>query len=133
MTRYHLDTDFLLKALSGAGPERDLLRAISDSAVEIEISALAWYEFCRGPRSPEQEAVARSYLEASGVIEFDEHLAAQAADLFRRLGSPRRRAFDIAIAATAIARDAWLLTGNARDYSGIEGLLQGRAPHAPGA
>lgn len=63
MTRYHLDTDFLVKPLLGNGPERELLRTISDSPDEIEMSALAWYEFCRGPRLPQQEAVARSYLE----------------------------------------------------------------------
>jgi predicted nucleic acid-binding protein len=126
VTRYHLDTDFLVKALSIAGAERDLLRLVSDSPAEIEISALAWYEFCRGPRLPEQEAVARSYLESEGIIAFNEDLAAAAADLCRRLGSPRRRAFDLAIAATAIARGARLLTANTRDYSGIEELLTGK-------
>jgi predicted nucleic acid-binding protein len=125
VSRYHLDTDFLVKALFSAGPERELLRAVSDSAAEIEMSALAWYEFCRGPRQPQQEAVARSFLETEGVLEFDENCATRAADIFRRLGSPRRRAFDVAIAATALERDARLLTGNTRDYSGIEGLLLG--------
>jgi len=120
-----LDTDFLIKALLGRGSEQELLRAISDSPVEIEMSALAWYEFCRGPRSPEQEAVARSYLETEGIIPFGEDLASKSADTFRRLGSPRRRAFDVAIATVAMARSARLLTGNTRDYSGIEGLLLG--------
>lgn len=125
VTRYHLDTDFLLKALLSSGPERKLLRSISDSPADIEMSALAWYEFSRGPRLPEQEAVAKSYLESDGVIPFGEELAAKASDLFRRLGSPRRRAFDVAIAATAISRGARLLTGNVRDYAGIEDLLTG--------
>lgn len=128
MTRYHLDTDFLVKALMSSGPERTLLRELSDSPVEIEMSALAWYEFCRGPRLPQQEAVARNYLEAEGVIDFDESSATLAADIFRRLGSPRRRAADVAIAAVAISRDARLLTGNVRDYSGIDDLLTGPAP-----
>jgi predicted nucleic acid-binding protein len=130
VTRYHLDTDFLVKAILGSGQERQLLREITDSAAEIEMSALAWYEFCRGPRIPQQEAVARSYLEAEGVIEFDENAAARAADIFRRLGSPRRRAADVAIAAVAIGRGARLLTGNTRDYSGIDDLLTGPAPIA---
>ncbi len=126
MTRYHLDTDFLVKALLSAGSERELLRAISASPAEIEMSAIAWYEFCRGPRHPQQEAVARSYLEADGVIDFGESAAARAADIFRRLGGPRRRAADVAIAAVAIGRSARLLTGNTRDYTGIEELLLGR-------
>lgn len=125
LTRYHLDTDFLVKALLASGPERELLRKLSDSPAEMEMSALAWYEFCRGSRLPQQEAIARSFLEADGVIDFDESIAARAADIFRRLGSPRRRAADIAIAAVAISRDARLLTGNVRDYSGIEELLIG--------
>jgi hypothetical protein len=42
------------------------------------------------------------YLEGDGIIEFDETVAASAADLFRRLGRPRKRAADVAIAATAL-------------------------------
>jgi predicted nucleic acid-binding protein len=123
--RYHLDTDFILKAISAKGPEQTLLRRLSDTDAAIEISAIAWYEFCRGPRSPDQEALARSYLEADGIIPFDEAVAATAADMFRRLGSPRKRAADIAIAATALSRGARLLSANSRDYSGIEGLNLG--------
>ncbi len=125
MTRYHLDTDFLVKALFSRGPEQDLLRKLADSASEIEMSSLAWYEFCRGPRMPEQEVVARSFFETEGIVPFDEEVAARAADCFRRLGSPRKRAFDIAIAAVALSREARLLTGNTRDYSGVEGLKLG--------
>jgi predicted nucleic acid-binding protein len=123
--RYHLDTDFMLKAISAKGPEQTLLRRLSNTDAAIEISAIAWYEFCRGPRSPDQEALARSFLEADGIIPFDEAVAASAADLFRRLGSPRKRAADIAIAATALSRGARLLSANSRDYSGIEGLRLG--------
>ena len=125
VTRYHLDTDFLVKALFSRCPEQALLRAIADSSDEIEMSSLAWYEFCRGPRLPEQTALARSFLEEDGIIVFDEDLAAKAADHFRRLGSPRKRAFDIAIAMVALSRGAQLLSGNTRDYSGIDGLLLG--------
>ena len=125
MIRYHLDTDFLLKALLSRGPERILLRRISDSNAEIEMSAIAWYEFCRGPRLPEQEALGRSFLETDGVVAFDEKLAIAASDVFRRLGRPRKRAADVAIAVTAMARDARLLSGNTRDYAGIDGLRLG--------
>jgi predicted nucleic acid-binding protein len=74
---------------------------------------------------PEQEALARSYLETDGIIPFDETIAANAADLFRRLGSPRKRAADAAIAATALSCGARLLSANSRDYSDIEGLKLG--------
>jgi tRNA(fMet)-specific endonuclease VapC len=120
--RYHLDTDFLVYALSSSGPERRRLRALSDSEAEIEMSAVAWYEFARGPRTPEQLAVARSFLGEDGVVPFSEAIAAAAAEAFRRLGSPRKRAADVAIGVTAAAHDAVLVTRNARDFAGIPAL-----------
>ena len=86
------------------------------------MSAVAWYEFARGPRRPEQLAVARTFLLDQGVIPFTEDLAEAAAQLFRQLGSPRRRSADIAIAVTAIACGAKLLTLNPADFKDIPGL-----------
>ena len=120
--RIHLDTDFLIYALSQAGPERSRLRRAAESDSVLQISAVAWYEFCRGPRLPEQIAVARSFFAADGIVAFDEPLSAHAAEIFRRLGSPRRRAADIAIGVTAAASAALLLTRNARDFAGIPDL-----------
>lgn len=118
----HLDTDFLVYALSTAGPERRRLRQVAESEASIRMSAVAWYEFSRGPRTPEQLAVARSFLGEQGVVAFSERLAAEAAEVFRRLGSPRKRAADVAIGVTAASREAVLLTRNARDFAGIPGL-----------
>jgi predicted nucleic acid-binding protein len=120
--RYHLDTDFLVYALSTAGPERRRLRALADSDSQVQLSAVAWYEFSRGPRTPEQLAVARSFFGEDGVVAFSETLAAEAAEVFRRLGSPRKRAADVAIGVTASVHEAVLLTRNARDFAGIPGL-----------
>jgi predicted nucleic acid-binding protein len=117
-----LDTDFLIYALSQTGSERNRLRRVAESEAVLQISAVAWYEFCRGPRLPEQIAVARSLFGADGVVPFDETLAAHSAEVFRRLGSPRRRAADIAIGVTAAAMEAVLLTRNARDFAGIPDL-----------
>ena len=118
----HLDTDFLVYALSIQGPERKKLDALAASESEIEISAVAWYEFSRGPRTPEQLAVARFLFGPEGIVPFSETLAAAAADVFRSLGSPRKRAADIAIGVTAAAAGAALLTRNTKDFSGIPGL-----------
>jgi predicted nucleic acid-binding protein len=118
----HLDTDFLIYALSRSGAERSRLRRAAESEAVLQISAVAWYEFSRGPRIPEQIAVARSLFGAVGVLPFDETLAAQAAEIFRRLGSPRRRAADIAIGVTAAAMTAVLLTRNPRDFAGVPDL-----------
>jgi predicted nucleic acid-binding protein len=119
---YHLDTDFLVYALSTTGAERRRLRALADSDAEIQMSAVAWYEFARGPRTPEQLAVARSFLGEEGVVAFSERIADEAAEVFRRLGSPRRRTADIAIGVTATVHAAVLLTRNARDFAGIPSL-----------
>lgn len=117
---YHLDTDYLVWSLSHPGPERERLLELAGSDTELEMSAVAWYEFTRGPRTPENVAVASSLLGA--VIEFDGTLAELSAELFRRLGAQRRRANDLAIAATALACQAVLLTRNRADFEGVPGL-----------
>ena len=106
--RVHLDTDFLIKALSEPGPERYRLTALSKSEAEIQMSAVAWYEFCRGPRTPEQLAVARSFFFEDGIIPFSEELASATAEVFRQLGSPRKRTADLAIGVTAAAMGAFI-------------------------
>ena len=118
----HLDTDFFIYAVSMRGWERARLLQVAESDQAIEMSAVAWYEFCRGPRLPEQIALARSFLAPHGIIAFEEEIAAASAEVFRQLGSPRRRAADIAIGVTARTRGATLLSRNARDFAGISGL-----------
>ena len=119
----HVDTDFLIYALATAGPERRRLLEVAESRQALGISSVAWYEFSRGPRTPEQLATARTLFAEDGIIPFSEPLAAVAAEVFRRLGSPRRRAADIAIGVTATSHDATLMTRNARDFAGIPGLV----------
>ncbi len=120
--RYQLDTDFLVIALSSAGPERIRLLQLADSEAEIQISAIAWYEFARGPRTPEQLTVARSLFFEDGIIPFSEEMATIAAEVFRNLGSPRKRAADVAIGVSAACMGAVLLTRNASDFAGIPHL-----------
>ncbi|MEW6367530.1 MAG: PIN domain-containing protein [Acidobacteriota bacterium] len=117
--RYHLDTDFLIYALSQSGPERKRLAQVVSSEAEIQISAIAWYEFARGPRTPEQLAVARDLFGEHGVVPFSEELAMASAETFRSLGSPRKRAADVGIGVTAGAMGATLLTRYADDFAGI--------------
>jgi predicted nucleic acid-binding protein len=120
--RYHFDSDFLIFALSVAGPERTRMTQLAESDAELQMSAVAWYEFSRGPRTPEQLSIARSFFFDDGIVPFSEELAAIAGDVFRNLGSPRRRAADVAIGVTAAAMGAILLTRNTRDFAGIPHL-----------
>lgn len=115
----HLDTDFLIHALGRAGAERRRLSELTDQAVPVRMSALAWYEFCRGPRTNQELAVARAFLLEDGVVPFTEDLALNSALTFRRLRAARRRANDIGIGVTAAASEALLLTRNAADFSDI--------------
>lgn len=126
--RVHLDTDFLVIALASTGPERARLLDLAESGAEIQMSAVAWYEFSRGPRTPEQLAVGRAFLLEEGIVPFSEELARESAEVFRRLGSPRRRAADIAIGVTASAAEAVLLSCNATDFAGIPNLTLESAP-----
>ena len=119
---FHLDTDFLVKALSESGPQRQRLLTLSRSRARLQMSSMAWYEFSRGPRTPEQLAVARSFLLKDGILALTEEIATRAAEQFRVLGSPRRRAADILIGVTAVVFGCTLLTNNERDFAGIEGL-----------
>jgi len=120
--RVHLDTGFLVRALSSQGRERRRLLELAASSAEMQMSSLAWYEFARGPRTPEQMAVARSLFDEDGIIPFSDDLAERAAEIFRQLGSPRRRSTDVAIGVTALEMRALLLSCNADDFAGIPGL-----------
>jgi predicted nucleic acid-binding protein len=121
----HLDTDFLVKAVSAAGPERERLLGLVDEETPIGMSAIAWYEFARGPRTPEQLALAGAVIDEEDVVPFDASASQVAADIFRELGSPRRRANDIAIGTAAAAAGATLWTLNSDDFADIPGLELG--------
>lgn len=121
--KFHIDTDYLVYALSVAGPERNRLLELADSHHTLEMSSMAWYEFSRGPRTPEHLAVARNFLSDDGIIPFSEELASLAAECFKTLGSPRKRGADIVIGTTAAALKARLLTRNGRDFAGIPDLV----------
>ena len=123
--RVHLDTDFLVRAVMAAGSERDRLLALAESDAEIGMSAIAWFEFARGPRSPEELALASLFIEDEDVVPWTAELANLAADTFRALGMPRRRANDIAIATTALACGAVLWTANGRDFDDVPGVRLG--------
>jgi predicted nucleic acid-binding protein len=120
--RVHLDTDFFVYALGTAGPERRALQQLAASESSIEMSAVAWFELARGPRSAEQLGAARGILGDDGIVPFGDHIATRAADVFRSLGAPRKRAADIAIGVTAAMCRARLYTRNARDFAGIPDL-----------
>ena len=122
MTVVHLDTDVLVWGCSRPGAERTRLFEIVDAGDVLVMSAWAWYEFRRGPRTPEQLAAAQVLLGDEGVMPVFAEVAESAAEVFRSLGSPRGRAADILIGVSAVVAGAALLTRNARDFAGISDL-----------
>jgi predicted nucleic acid-binding protein len=117
-----IDTSALIDCLTG--PRRSLarLREIVASGEEIGISSLVLYEWLRGPRTQQELTDQEALLPGERQWGFGGIEAAKGADLYRRLHRARGREIDLAIAATAIARDARLWTLNPEDFNDIEGL-----------
>jgi tRNA(fMet)-specific endonuclease VapC len=117
-----LDTSALVRSLAGGRSALERMEALVDRGERLRISALVLYEWRRGPRLPEELAAQEALVPSEQVLEFDGDAALLAADLYRTLGRPRRRATDLAIAATALRHEATLWTFNPRDFSDVPGL-----------
>lgn len=118
----HLDTSALVDALTG--PRRELpnlLRLIKEGN-RPAISAIAMFEWRRGPREEIELGSLEALLPADRVVTFGAEEAELAATLYRSVRRPRGRDLDLAIAACAIIHDAALWTVNRRDFDDIPGL-----------
>ena len=83
------------------------------------MSAVAWYEFSRGPRTPEQLAVGRAFLLDEGVVPFSEEVAVLVStEVYSKLTS---KTTDLAVALERFRKDS--------DLAGVEHLgdLSGRS------
>lgn len=100
------------------GPFREALAA----SHRIVIPTLVLYEWLRGPRGPEELAVQEAVLPAAEALPFGPEEARTAAALYRRVGRPRGREIDLAIAACAIVWDATIWTLNRADFEDIPGV-----------
>lgn len=118
----HLDTSFLVDALSGGGASSGQLRAAIVDGERMAISTVVLYEWLRGPRRPAELAAQAALFPADEAVAFSPQMAETAADLYRRVRRPRGREIDLAIAACAITFDAALWTLNRSDFADIPGL-----------
>jgi predicted nucleic acid-binding protein len=118
----HLDTSVLVEAFIPRGPIADSLRALAWSGDRPAISALAFFEWLRGPRTPEELALREALFPDSRIVEFGAAEAIRAADLYRKVRKPRGREADLEIAACAIEHDAALWTANLEDFRDIPSL-----------
>ena len=118
----HLDTSVLVDAFSGPTRTALALRDMLERGERVLVSAMAFYEWLRGPRRADELAIQRTLVPDETVVPFGPVEAVLAAELYRRLPRARPRAADLAIAACALSRDAHLWTLNADDFRDVPGL-----------
>lgn len=117
----HLDTSFLIRALSTPSPEDRELRGWMAAGVKLGMSCIAWAEFLCGPLDSRQLALAAAIV---GEMEpFVSEDSVQAAELFNGAGRRRGSLIDCMIAATAIRSGAHLATANHADFKRFPGLV----------
>jgi predicted nucleic acid-binding protein len=118
----HLDTSALIAALSGSRTEMRVLRQFIVDGERLGVSSIVLFEWWRGPRTAQELAAQEALLPGRMAAAFGVAEATLAANIYTRLGRPRRRAIDLAIAACAMVQGAALWTLNPRDFSDIPGL-----------
>ena len=116
-----------------------LIRGSEDPGDDVAISVASIAELHFGVLVATDEEVRALRLRRLGTIEeafdplpFEAAAARECGRLYaavaQRGGQPRRRAFDLAIAATANVHGAQLLTLNADDFKLIDDLVDVRVP-----
>jgi predicted nucleic acid-binding protein len=123
-----LDTSFLVDCLAGELRSLPLLFRAFEDGERISLSTIVLYEWLRGPRTPAELAAQESLFPSESALPFEPADAQLSAQLYRSLKRPRSREGDIAIAATAIRREAQLWTLNPSDFSDIPNLRLMRRP-----
>ena len=117
-----LDTSFLIDSLSGPRRSAAKLRAAIEKGERLALPAVVLYEWLRGPRLPAELAAQEALFPADDAIAFGPAEAALSAKLYQSVTRGRGREIDLAIAATALLRDASLWTLNRSDFSDIPDL-----------
>ena len=126
----HLDTSVLVDALTTERRSAANLRAALAEGEILNISVLVLFEWLRGPRRPEELALADRLLPRDLAVHFGLQEAEQAARLYRAVRRPRSREIDLAIAACALTENASLWTLNPEDFADIPGLVLYEPPRA---
>jgi tRNA(fMet)-specific endonuclease VapC len=117
-----LDTSVLIDSLSYRGPTEASLREAIASGLRIRMPSLVLFEWLRGPRRADELEAQETLFPIAEVVPFGADEAARAARLFGQVPRARGRDIDIAIAATALEREATIWTLNERDFADIPGL-----------
>ncbi len=127
--RYLIDTTVLVPHFAGDPTAATILQRLESDGIAVSI--LAYLEAYQGViEHPEPSAIRvefDAFFRAVPVLPVSLAVArrcAQLRALLKRQGkSPRRRAFDLVIAATALEHGLELVTHNTRDYRDIPDLV----------
>ena len=114
----HLDTSFLIGALTPGSREDARLREWIGANEPLGMSTVAWAEFLCGP--VDETALSVASVVVGRQSRFTEEMAALAARLFNGSGRRRGTMVDCMIAATALAEEAAVATSNPDDFRRFE-------------
>ena len=123
-----LDTSVLIDSLTGPKRSAPALRKAIERGERILIPSLVLYEWLRGPRLPQEIAAQEALFPSESAVPFGPQEAALSAKLYRLLRRPRGREIDLAVAASAISRQAQLWTLNGADFEDIPDLRMWTLP-----
>jgi predicted nucleic acid-binding protein len=116
----HLDTSFLIRALTRGSPEDRRLRAWLREATSVGISAVSWAGFLCGPVEATDVALAARIV--GDPVEFTADDSAGTARLFNLAGRRRGSFTDCMIAAVALRVGASMATANPDDFGDFEAV-----------
>ena len=114
----HLDTSFLIRALVPGSREDARLREWIGVNEPLGMSTVAWAEFLCGP--VDEAALSVASVVVGRQSRFTEEMTVIAARLFNGSGRRRGTMVDCMIAATALAEEAAVATGNPDDFRRFE-------------
>ncbi len=118
---YTLDTNAIIYYSQGDPKATPIMRDVFERNAPIFVSTLTELElFSFSSISAQEENNIECFLNEIRIVPLTSGIARIAADL-RRL-YPRTKAFDSAIAATALFTNSALVTRNTKDFERIEGL-----------
>ncbi len=126
--RYLLDTTIVIPVLAADQVAVDFIRRIAPDGYAVSI--LSYIEVYQGvvesDDQQDSEWAFATFFGDTPILPVDIAVAQRCANVRAYLKhqgkSPRRRAFDLVIAATAIEHDLELVTHNVKDVSDIPGL-----------
>jgi predicted nucleic acid-binding protein len=117
-----IDTSALIDALTGSQQSLPRLITLIESGERPVLPTMVLYEWLRGPRTPQELHFCAELFPHEQAVVFGFAEAAVAARLYRHVRGSRGREIDLAIAATAIVRDAAVWTLNRDDFRDIPNL-----------